>query len=251
MGISIVPITPVAGSDNPEYPISVDEANDGFQKLTQTSAGVLGLDAAGDTVVIPAGSGITIGGSPLAISASGVAGSGDVVGPAASVDSEIALFDSTTGKLLKRASGSGLVLGASGVASFVDYTAPTTFTPTITFGGGATGVTYSVQSGRYMKIANRIFFDLSVVLTAKGSSTGAAQIEGLPVAMVNTSNTSVACACQLNNLTSISGHLLAFIAPGSTVVSLSFLGTGTATGMTQAHFTDTSVARVSGHYPIS
>lgn len=42
---------------------------------------------------------------------------GDVVGPASSVDSEIALFDSTTGKLLKRATGTGFVRAASGVAS--------------------------------------------------------------------------------------------------------------------------------------
>ena len=45
------------------------------------------------------------------------AGSGDVAGPAASVDSEIALFDSTTGKLIKRATTTGLLKGASGVLS--------------------------------------------------------------------------------------------------------------------------------------
>ena len=36
-------------------------------------------------------------------------GTGDVVGPAASVDGELALFDGTTGKLIKRATGSGVV----------------------------------------------------------------------------------------------------------------------------------------------
>lgn len=45
------------------------------------------------------------------------AGTGDVTGPAASVDSEIALFNSTTGKLIKRASLTGLVKATSGVAS--------------------------------------------------------------------------------------------------------------------------------------
>lgn len=42
-------------------------------------------------------------------------GSGDVVGPASSVDSEIALFSGTTGKLIKRATGSGLATLTSGV----------------------------------------------------------------------------------------------------------------------------------------
>lgn len=45
------------------------------------------------------------------------AGSGDVVGPAASVDGEIVLFDSTTGKLVKRATGTGVVKATSGVYS--------------------------------------------------------------------------------------------------------------------------------------
>ncbi len=45
-------------------------------------------------------------------------GTGDVIGPASSVDNEIVLFDSTTGKLIKRASGSGYVKTTSGVISF-------------------------------------------------------------------------------------------------------------------------------------
>lgn len=51
-----------------------------------------------------------------------VGGLGDVVGPSSSVDSEVALFSSTTGKLIKRASGSGIAKLTSGVLSTV--TAP-------------------------------------------------------------------------------------------------------------------------------
>jgi hypothetical protein len=55
-------------------------------------------------------------------------GAGDVVGPSASIDSELALFDSTTGKLLKRATTTGLLKGASGVLSAAtagtDYVSP-------------------------------------------------------------------------------------------------------------------------------
>ncbi len=61
-------------------------------------------------------------------SADTLAGSGDVSGPAASVDSELALYDATTGKLLKRATLTGLVKATSGVASAAtagtDYVAP-------------------------------------------------------------------------------------------------------------------------------
>ena len=64
----------------------------------------------------------------LVLAAKGDTGAGDVSGPASSVDSELALFDSTTGKLIKRASLTGLVKSTSGVASAAtagtDYVAP-------------------------------------------------------------------------------------------------------------------------------
>jgi hypothetical protein len=64
----------------------------------------------------------------LLLAAKGDTGAGDVSGPASSVDSEIALFDSTTGKLIKRASTTGILKGTSGVLSAAtagtDYVAP-------------------------------------------------------------------------------------------------------------------------------
>lgn len=56
------------------------------------------------------------------------AGLGDVSGPAASVDGELVLFDSTTGKILKRAATTGLLKATAGVlaaaAAGTDYLAP-------------------------------------------------------------------------------------------------------------------------------
>jgi hypothetical protein len=64
----------------------------------------------------------------LVLAAKGDTGSGDVNGPSSSIDSELALFNSTTGKLIKRASLTGLVKSTSGVASAAtagtDYVAP-------------------------------------------------------------------------------------------------------------------------------
>lgn len=64
----------------------------------------------------------------LVLAAKGDTGAGDVSGPASSVDDELALFNSTTGKLIKRASLTGLVKATSGVASAAtagtDYVAP-------------------------------------------------------------------------------------------------------------------------------
>lgn len=44
-------------------------------------------------------------------------GSGDVTGPSSSVDGEIALFNSTTGKVIKRASTTGILKASAGVVS--------------------------------------------------------------------------------------------------------------------------------------
>ena len=64
----------------------------------------------------------------LVLAAKGETGAGDVSGPASSVDSELALYDSTTGKLIKRATTTGILKGTSGVLSAAtagtDYVAP-------------------------------------------------------------------------------------------------------------------------------
>jgi DNA-binding protein YbaB len=91
---------------------------------------------------------------------SGNIATGDVTGQASSIDSEIALFSSTTGKVIKRATTTGLLKAASGVLSAAtagtDYVAPgtaTTFTATQTFKGlgetqyNLTGTDIAVSNG--------------------------------------------------------------------------------------------------------
>lgn len=80
------------------------------------------------------------------------AGTGDVVGPASSVDGEIALYDSTTGKLIKRASTTGLLKASSGVlaaaVSGTDY-APATSGSAILKGNGSGGFSSAVAGTDY------------------------------------------------------------------------------------------------------
>lgn len=57
------------------------------------------------------------------------------------------------------------------------------WTPAITFGGGATGLTYGSRSGSYTRVGNVWFCAFNVVLSAKGSSTGNALLTGLPVSV--------------------------------------------------------------------
>ena len=100
----------------------------GSANITVTAAG----STLSDTVTVgKGGTGLTAVGSALQVlrtNAGATAmewasvGSGDVVGPASAVATELACFDGTTGKLIKRATGSGIAKLTSGVLSVV--TAP-------------------------------------------------------------------------------------------------------------------------------
>lgn len=75
------------------------------------------------------------------------AGTGDVTGPASSVDSEVALFSGTTGKTLKRATGTGIARLASGVQSAAELSGDVT-----TSGSNATTIANDAVSNA--KLAN-------------------------------------------------------------------------------------------------
>src|SRR6266404_5427326 len=54
------------------------------------------------------------------------------------------------------------------------------WTPQINFGGLNTGITYSTQSGGYQVIGNMVVAQFRIIMTSKGTATGAATIIGLP-----------------------------------------------------------------------
>lgn len=55
-----------------------------------------------------------------------------------------------------------------------------TWTPTLQFGGASTGITYSTQTGTYIKIGRSVTLQARITLTSKGSATGNATIVGAP-----------------------------------------------------------------------
>ena len=97
----------------------------------------------------------------------------------------------TTGGNLVFANGGGIDFSAtsdaSGMSSEVldDYEEGS-WTPSITLGGGSTGMTYSRQEGHYTKIGRQVFAQFRITLTAKGSSTGQLRINGLPFTSADT-----------------------------------------------------------------
>jgi hypothetical protein len=77
---------------------------------------------------------------------------------------------------------------ASADANTLDDYEEGSWTPTILFGGASAGVTYGVQQASYIKIGKSVFVQFRVSLSNKGSSTGAANVGGLPFAASGTAN---------------------------------------------------------------
>lgn len=100
------------------------------------------LAGAGVTEEISIGSGLTLTGTTL--SASG-GGSGDVVGPASATDGAPALFDGTTGKLLKNSTPTGT--GNPVLATSPTLTTPNLGTPSALVGTNITGTAPGLTAG--------------------------------------------------------------------------------------------------------
>lgn len=133
--------------------------------------------------------------------AASVGGGGDVTGPSSSVDNEIALFSGTTGKLIKRATTSGIVKATSGVisaaAAGTDYVAPNA---AIT-GATNTKITYDakglVTAGASAVLASADFANQGTTTTllhgnAAGNPSFGAVVEGdITLADVATGDVSI------------------------------------------------------------
>ena len=124
-----------------------------------------------------------------------------------------------------------------------------TWTPELSFGGASVGITYSVQQGRYTRVGNRVFYDLAILLTNKGSSVGQAFIT-LP--LVSAGPTSFPGSCFYSAISIASGDVLA----GRSVVSSAsclfniMKPTGSSVAFTDVNATNTSLIRLSGHYQV-
>ena len=75
--------------------------------------------------------------------------------------------------------------GDTAAANHLDDYEEGTFTPVLSFAGGITGITYSMQEGHYTKIGRQVIAQFRIQLTSEGSSTGTLRIS-LPFTALNT-----------------------------------------------------------------
>lgn len=104
-----------------------------------------------------------------------VDGTADVHGPASSVDNQLVLFNGTTGKVIKAATGTGYVKGASGVASFQAVPIPVA--------DGGTNSTAALSNNRVMQSSGGAVVEAAAITASRALASDS---NGIPVASATT-----------------------------------------------------------------
>lgn len=112
-------------------------------------------------------------------------------------------------------------------------------TPALTFGGGSTGLTYSAREAYYSRVGKLVTLQARILLSAKGSSTGAAKIS-LPVAAKNVTAPCAVGPVWFDALDSGVTHMVARVDDNAATASLYKQGAGGLVAATHADFTDSS-----------
>ena len=233
----------------------------GTGAITATAAPTNGQLLIGSTGIDPVvanltgGTGITVtnGAGTITIDADN---NGDVSGPGSSTDNAVARWDGTGGETLQNSSvtidDSGNIDANSIAFSSGDQLSQYdegTWTPSLEFGGATTGITYSVQSGNYVRIGSIVYVDCTIALTSKGSATGVASLAGLPF-----SSTTMTAQIALTAVSGItySGNEVFMLTTGSSTSLRFFTGSsgGSAAQLSDTGFTNASDFRVNGTYRI-
>jgi len=114
-----------------------------------------------------------------------------------------------------------------------------TWTPTLRFGGATTGITYTTQLGRYTKIGNRVFADINIALSSKGTATGTATIAGLPFPQAASVNGCV-MPSYYGNMTGLTGGLSGYVSVFGTTATINQGGATGVAAVTDANFTNST-----------
>jgi len=126
-----------------------------------------------------------------------------------------------------------------------------TWTPSITFGGGSTGITYTTQEGSYIRNGSVVYVAGVIVLSAVGSDTGSAKIEGLPFTSKNLGARSEGVTIGLAlGMASLTSAMSAIIEDSTANIILYDWGASGSVNLTESNFTATSQISFSATYQI-
>ena len=166
-----------------------------------------------------------------------------------------------TGNLVIGTSGKGIdfsassdttASGASTGSEVLDDYEEGTFTPTLLFGGNATGMGMQpTTNGTYTKVGNLVTVNCYIYLSAKGSSTGAASIRGYPYISNSGSNTYTTATIWLKRV-SYADTAMAYLTVNSTQLSLAeATNAGTYSNLDHSNFLDNSEMMMTMTYRVN
>jgi hypothetical protein len=137
---------------------------------------------------------------------------------------------------------------ASADANTLDDYEEGTWSMGIAFGGNAVGVTYSNSTGTYTKIGRQVTVNGLLELSSKGSSSGLAQITGLPFTIANTFSNYSAPSLRFNNIAFLNQFQAYGNIGGTTIVLTEITTLGIETTITDTEFANNSELMVSFTY---
>jgi hypothetical protein len=120
------------------------------------------------------------------------------------------------------------------------------YSPVLSFGGGSTGLTYAGRLGFWSKIDNRMFVDILITLSAKGSSTGAARIT-LPFPPSLSATNPAVSIMPAQSLT-FANMLCGFVSSANYLELRNYASGGTVAALTDAAFGNDTSFTVSVSY---
>lgn len=139
--------------------------------------------------------------------------------------------------------------GDTAAANALDDYEEGTWTMTLAFSGGSTGITYANRTGTYTKIGRQVTVNGYVQLSNKGSSTGNAQITGLPFTNGGSTGNYAPVSLWLGQIT-FATQIFAYIPISTTGLEFFEINgvTGTRTTITDADFSNTTDVILSATY---
>ena len=159
-----------------------------------------------------------------------------------------------TGNIIQKVAGKGINFTANTPASgktsqLLNWYEEGTWTMGLSFGGGTTGITYVVNTGRYIRIGKSVTVTGLLILSSKGSSTGAVKITGLPFSIGAGNESQSAGAIRLGNST-FTGQYAFTGSIGTTTIDgqVDNGATGTAASLTNTNFANNSLIQISYTY---
>jgi hypothetical protein len=136
-----------------------------------------------------------------------------------------------------------------GINTLSTYTGQSSYTPSISFGGGTTGITYLNQTGQFIRLNDIIIYNFIFLLVTKGSSTGQARIS-LPTS-ITSSAVNPTCNLILQLSTGITYNYTVLDLGSITSGSADIIGirdNSTPINLTDANFVDGTYISGNGFY---